>query len=88
MTETADITAQNLESREWGRTGEYMTAVETGSALLELPDSVETKIPVDADHSQIVKFDSRTVEAYKTTVGYLKDFEQAASKVVSDRFCT
>ncbi|OBT66186.1 hypothetical protein VE03_05134 [Pseudogymnoascus sp. 23342-1-I1] len=76
----------NPETNKWGRTGEYMTAVESGSALLELPDSTEAKIPVDADHSQIVKFDNRNAEAYKAAVGYLKEFEQDARKVVSDRF--
>ncbi|KAH6694334.1 hypothetical protein BKA61DRAFT_647691 [Leptodontidium sp. MPI-SDFR-AT-0119] len=76
----------NPETKKWGRTGEYMTAVESGSALLELPDSTEAKIPVNADHSQIVKFDNRNVEAYKTAVGYLKQFEQDAWKVVADRF--
>ncbi|KFY69545.1 hypothetical protein V496_00165 [Pseudogymnoascus sp. VKM F-4515 (FW-2607)] len=76
----------NHETNKWGRTGEYMTAVESGSALLELPDSTEIKIPVDADHSQIVKFDNRNAEAYKTAVGYLKGFEQDARKVVLDRF--
>ncbi|OBT52166.1 hypothetical protein VE04_08056, partial [Pseudogymnoascus sp. 24MN13] len=76
----------NRETNKWGRTGEYMTAVESGSALLELPDSTEIKIPVDADHSQIVKFDNRNAEAYKTAVGYLKVFEQDARKVVLDRF--
>ncbi|KFZ13479.1 hypothetical protein V501_03685, partial [Pseudogymnoascus sp. VKM F-4519 (FW-2642)] len=74
------------ETNKWGRTGEYVTAVESGSALLELPDSTEAKIPVDADHSQIVKFDNRNAEAYKTAVGYLKEFEQDAGKVVLDRF--
>ncbi|OBT91277.1 hypothetical protein VE02_00373 [Pseudogymnoascus sp. 03VT05] len=76
----------NPETNKWGRTGEYMTAVESGSGLLELPDSTEVKIPVDADHSQIVKFDNRNAEAYKTAVGYLKEFEQDAGKVVLDRF--
>jgi hypothetical protein len=65
-----------------------MTAVDSGSALLDLPDSVEVKIPVNADHSQIVKFDSRNAEAYKTATGYLKQFEQDARRTVSDRFCT
>lgn len=65
-----------------------MTAVDSGSALLELPDSVETKIPVNADHSQIVKFDSRNAEAYQTATHYLKQFEQDAKRVISDRFCT
>ncbi|KAH8682822.1 hypothetical protein BGZ60DRAFT_205902 [Tricladium varicosporioides] len=77
---------QNPETKAWGRTGEYMTAVETGSALLELPDNTEVKIPVDADHSQIVKFDSRNFETYKMAVGYLKQFEHDAGKVISDQF--
>jgi len=64
-----------------------MTAVETGSALLELPDSIESKIPVNKDHSQIVKFDNRNNVTYQTVIGYLKQFEQDARKVVSDRFC-
>ncbi|OBU01690.1 hypothetical protein VE01_00202 [Pseudogymnoascus verrucosus] len=76
----------NPKTNKWGRTGEYMTAVESSSALLELPDSTEIKIPVDADHSQIVKFDNRNAEAYKAAVGYLKEFEQDARKIVLDRF--
>ena len=71
----------------WGRTGAPITAVDSDSALLQLPDNVEIKIPVSADHSQIVKFDSRHADTYKTTVGYLKHFEQDAKKVISDRFC-
>lgn len=65
-----------------------MTAVDSGSAILDLPDSIEAKIPVNADHSQIVKFDNRNAEAYKTAAGYLKQFEQDARKVISDRFGT
>ncbi|RDW87375.1 hypothetical protein BP5796_03069 [Coleophoma crateriformis] len=70
----------------WGRTGTFITAVESGSALLDLPDSIETKIPVNADHSQIVKFDNRNFEAYKTATRYLKEFEQNAGEVVLARF--
>ena len=65
-----------------------MTAVDSGSALLDLPDSIEAKMPVNADHSQIVKFDSRNAEAYKAAIGYLKQFERDAKKVISGRFCT
>ena len=72
----------------WGRTGAHITVVDSDSALLQLPDNIEIKIPVSADHSQIVKFDSRQAETYKTTIGYLKNFEQDAKKVISDRFCT
>ena len=65
-----------------------MTAVDSGAALLDLPTSMETPIPVPADHSQIVKFDNRNNEAYKAAIGYLKQFEQGAKRVVSTRFCT
>jgi hypothetical protein len=65
-----------------------MTAVDSGSALLDLPDSIEAKIPINADHSQIVKFDSRNTETCKTAAEYLKQFEQDARKVISDRFYT
>jgi len=65
-----------------------MTAVNTDSALLDLPDNIEAKIPVNADHSQIVKFDSRNTESYKTALEYLKQFEQDAGRVISARFCT
>jgi hypothetical protein len=41
-----------------------MTAVETSSALLELPDSTKVKILVDIDHSQIIKFDTPNIEVY------------------------
>jgi hypothetical protein len=64
-----------------------MTAVDSDSSILQLPDSVETKIPVNADHSQIVKFDNRNAEGYKAALAYLKQFEQDAGKVISDRFC-
>jgi hypothetical protein len=65
-----------------------MTAVDSGSALLHLPDSIEEKIPVNADHSHIVKFDTQRDEAYKAAIAYLKQFEQDAKTVVFDRFGT
>jgi protein SERAC1 len=64
-----------------------MTAVDSDSSILQLPDSMETKIPVNADHSQIVKFDNRNDEAYKAALGHLKKFEQDAGRAISDRFC-
>ena len=61
-------------------------AVDFDTAILQLPDSMETKIPVNKDHSQIVKLDHRNTDVYETAVGYLRQFEQDAGKVVSDRF--
>jgi hypothetical protein len=47
---------------------------------------METKIPLDADHSSMVKFDSRYTRGYKLVVAKLKEFEAAAPVVVAARF--
>jgi protein SERAC1 len=57
------------------------------SAVLQLPDSIEAKIPLHYDHSQMVKFDNRNVEGYKSALQYLAEFEKSAPEVVSARFC-
>lgn len=64
-----------------------MTAVETDSAMLDLPDHMEDKIPLHADHSQIVKFDNRNAPGYRSALDRLKQFEQDAPKIVASRFC-
>lgn len=61
--------------------------MDVDSAVLQLPDSIEAKIPLDHDHSQMVKFDNRNVEGYKSALHYLAEFEKSAPKVVSARFC-
>jgi hypothetical protein len=65
-----------------------MTAVEKDSAILQLPDSMEDKIPLHADHSQIVKFDSRNAPGYRSALDKLRHFQQDATAVVAARFCT
>jgi hypothetical protein len=64
-----------------------MTAVDADSAVLQLPDSMETKIPLDSDHSQMVKFDSKHTEGYKSALHYISEFEKNAPAVVAARFC-
>ena len=61
-------------------------AVDSDSALLQLPHSTEIKFKVDADHSQMVKFESSTSETYQQVLEYLKEFQLHAGKVVSKRF--
>jgi hypothetical protein len=61
--------------------------VDVDSAVLQLPDSMETKIPLHLDHSQMVKFDNRNVEGYKSALHYLAEFEKSAPGVVFTRFC-
>jgi hypothetical protein len=61
--------------------------VDADSALLQLPDSMEDKIPVDSDHSLIVKFDTRNIRGYTSARDKLKQFERDAPSVVAARFC-
>ncbi|KAF1996776.1 hypothetical protein P154DRAFT_442615, partial [Amniculicola lignicola CBS 123094] len=76
---------RRLELKRWKRTGDFITAVDTESSLLQLPDYTEDKIPVDADHSMIVKFDTRNHPAYASARSKLLDFERDAPGVVSRR---
>ena len=63
-------------------------AVDTDSALLQLPDSMEEKIPLNADHSMIVKFNDNEDKGYTSARDKLRQFEQDASRVVRARFGT
>ncbi|KAM6504800.1 hypothetical protein FSOLCH5_015290 [Fusarium solani] len=74
------------ESKRWRRTGDFVTAVDTDSALLQLPDSMEEKIPLDSDHSMIVKFDNKNNRGYTSARDKLRQFEQDAPTVVAARF--
>ena len=79
---------KDSESGRWKRTGNFVTAVDTDSALLQLPDHMEVKIPLHANHSTIVKFDTRNALGYKSALDKLRQFEQDAPQVVAARFCT
>ncbi|KAF2186789.1 hypothetical protein K469DRAFT_570907 [Zopfia rhizophila CBS 207.26] len=74
------------EIKRWKRTGNFVTAVDTHSALLQLPDSMEEKIPLDSDHSMIVKFDNKNNRGYTSARDKLRQFEQDALSVVAARF--
>ncbi|MCJ1429383.1 hypothetical protein MMC29_007297, partial [Sticta canariensis] len=76
------------ENRQWQRTGEFVTAVDTDSALLQLPDYMEHKIPLPADHSMIVKFDSKSASGYRSALDRLRRFEKDAPREVAARFST
>ncbi|OBT40026.1 hypothetical protein VE00_09394 [Pseudogymnoascus sp. WSF 3629] len=76
----------DTESRRWRRTGDFITAVDADSALLQLPDSMEDKIPLDADHSMMVKFDHKNNPGYTSARDRLRQFEQDATGVVAARF--
>ncbi|KAF2010868.1 hypothetical protein BU24DRAFT_496047 [Aaosphaeria arxii CBS 175.79] len=74
------------ENQRWARTGHYDTAVETQSALLQLPDAIEEKIPLDGDHSTMVKFNADTDAGYTSVLGRLQQYEREAPSVVEGRF--
>ncbi|KAF5676145.1 hypothetical protein FHETE_2272 [Fusarium heterosporum] len=74
------------ESKRWGRTGSFVTAVDKDSALLQLPDHMEEKIPLGSDHSMIIKFDDKNNQGYTSARAKLERFEKDAPKVVSARF--
>jgi hypothetical protein len=63
-----------------------MTTVDADSALLQLPDHVEDKVPLHADHSMIVKFDMRNAVGYRTALDKLRQFSKKAPSVVAARF--
>lgn len=70
----------------WRRTGEFATMLPTDSALIQLPTSMEEKIPLDADHSAIVKFNARSSLGYKHARARLLQFEKKGPEVVRTRF--
>ncbi|KAJ5366060.1 hypothetical protein N7541_000001 [Penicillium brevicompactum] len=74
------------ESGRWKRTGDFMTTVGADSALLQLPDHVEEKVPLHADHSMVVKFDTRNAAGYRTALDKLRQFSKEAPSVVAARF--
>ncbi|KAJ5565742.1 hypothetical protein N7535_007380 [Penicillium sp. DV-2018c] len=74
------------ESGRWKRTGDFMTTVGADSALLQLPDHVKDKVPLHADHSTVVKFDTRNAAGYRTALDKLRKFSQDAPSVVAARF--
>jgi len=77
---------QKSSTGSWTRSGAFITAADPSAAFLQLPDSLEIKVRVDADHSKIVKFDFRQDHTYQSALKYLKDFEMNAGLVVNRRF--
>ncbi|KAL7931190.1 hypothetical protein V8C35DRAFT_323889 [Trichoderma chlorosporum] len=73
-------------SQRWERTGDFITKLDKDSALLQLPDLMEEKIPLHSDHSMMVKFDNRSDEGYASAMYKLQQFEKEASEVVKARF--
>lgn len=47
---------------------------------------MEDKVPLHADHSMIIKFDTQTATGYRTALDRLRRFAQDAPQVVAARF--
>ena len=86
--DTTEFSCQDPESKRWERTGKFFTAVDLDSALLQLPDRIEEKVPLHADHYMIVKFNHRNDTGYTSALAKLKQFERDAPDIVATRFCT
>ncbi|GAM42317.1 hypothetical protein TCE0_044r16183 [Talaromyces pinophilus] len=68
------------------RSKDFITTVAADSALLQLPDHVEDKVPLHADHSMMVKFDTQNAAGYRTALDKLRRFTKDAPAVVVARF--
>ncbi|KAJ5496628.1 hypothetical protein N7463_008615 [Penicillium fimorum] len=76
----------NDKLKRWERMGDFFEQVPSVSALLDLNDHRETKLPVDADHSTIVKFDHKQNPTYQSVSNKLREFEKHAHNCVANRF--
>jgi hypothetical protein len=66
---------------------EFATSVDEESALLQFPDNMEVKIPVNANQVTMVKFDSTGDHIYSSVVEHLKALETKGLDIVHSRFC-
>ncbi|KAI5841055.1 hypothetical protein DFP73DRAFT_516555 [Morchella snyderi] len=64
----------------YSRAGEYFIPVSRESALLDLNQDIETSIPVDADHTNMVKFNAKGDAAYRAIIFQLKLFLEQLRK--------
>ncbi|KAL7274139.1 hypothetical protein RUND412_002973 [Rhizina undulata] len=82
--QTAEV-AKNSENI-YTRSGNYKSTVETDSALLHLPKDLEDKIPVNSDHTNIVKFDDKLDETYGDVIVRMQKYIETATANVKERF--
>jgi hypothetical protein len=75
------------EDDKWRLGGDYKMAVEDKSSLLQLPEVLEKKMPVDANHSNIVKFETSRDSTYREVRVVVEQMLAEAPSVVENRFC-
>jgi hypothetical protein len=69
------------------RGGKYSISVKETSSILRLPQFLETKVDVAADHVNMVKFDTPEDTTYKAVHELVKKMLFEAPSVVANRFC-
>ncbi|KAI5778075.1 hypothetical protein EDC01DRAFT_675361 [Geopyxis carbonaria] len=70
----------------WSREGELALSVKAGSALLQLPDSIEEKIPVDGDHFNMVQFETPHCTTYREVRSIIEKILLEAPEAIRSRF--
>ncbi|KAF8247997.1 hypothetical protein K440DRAFT_583947, partial [Wilcoxina mikolae CBS 423.85] len=61
-----------LSSGAWSQSGVYEMAVQDKSAILQLPELLETKIQVESNHSDLVRFGTPSQRTYRDVYGCIK----------------
>lgn len=71
------IILQRGDDGKWARTGvEILMVTKASATCIGLPDELYNHLPVDADHSDMVKFWGPDDETYQSVVTRIKDFVQ------------
>ncbi|KAH7079953.1 hypothetical protein BKA63DRAFT_231448 [Paraphoma chrysanthemicola] len=84
-TEPTPVPTQ-LEDGRWQRAGRPVLQVNEPSAILQFPGYRERKVPVNANHTNMVKFSSRVDPTYSTVLRMLREYVRDAEKVVASRY--
>jgi hypothetical protein len=67
------------------RDGPAVLVVDESSSLIDLPSHMENPIPLDKNHSDLVKFNSERDSAYQSVKQKLTDYIRDAPAVVQER---
>ncbi|KAL7276144.1 hypothetical protein RUND412_000877 [Rhizina undulata] len=70
--QTAEV-VKDSENR-YTRSGEFKSTLDIGSAVLHLPQHLEEAIPVNADHTNIVKFEHKQDATYEDVVKRVRKY--------------
>jgi len=79
-------TLKKEDNGSYSRTGEKKLMVPEPSACLFWPDEIETRIPIDENHSMIAKLSSRAESKYHEIKNCIADFAADAVERISNRF--